>query len=315
VSRRSRSLRGGTSAFLDRVIETLQALKDYWPLTLRQVYYQLVAAQVIPNTRAEYQRLSRVLTQARLEGSVPWEAIEDRVRQHLKSGGWPDAESFVDVSRSRFLEGYRRDLLQGQPHALEVWVEKDALSRICHEVAFDYCVPLIVARGFSSISYVHECRRRVLAALEEGKESLEILYFGDLDPSGWEMLPSMLRTLRGEMDLGDAVGGVRCALTPEQVGEYDLPTSVDAMKDSDTRSPKYRRWLRENGHPETLAVELDALPPDVLAALVRDSIESRLDWSRFEEEREREREDRDGLAALKNRVETSLEDRAAGDGP
>jgi len=108
----------------------LNALQDYWPLTLRPVFYQLVATLVIENQPRKYKRLSELLTKARLSGLIPWEAIENRARTMLWSPRWPDADVFVRVTLAAFLQGYRRDLLQSQERALEVWVEKDALSRI-----------------------------------------------------------------------------------------------------------------------------------------------------------------------------------------
>ena len=77
--------------FLEVVIHVIEELRPYWPLTLRQIYYQLVARELIGNCRNEYQRLSRLLTKARLDGLVQWAAIEDRSRRTLWSGGWSDA--------------------------------------------------------------------------------------------------------------------------------------------------------------------------------------------------------------------------------
>lgn len=300
--------RGGWSSaandYVARVVDVLNQLSTYWPLTLRQVYYQLVARGAIANEKREYSKLSRLLTKARLDGLVPWDAIEDRVRATLGSGGWPCAGSFVQDQTGDFLDGYRRDLLQSQDVALELWVEKDALSRLCHQVAFEYCVPVIVARGFSSISYVHECRKRVEAQARAGRRTV-ILYFGDLDPSGWEMLPSMLLTLQQEMGLGELVVGQRRALLPEHVEQFSLPHSPDAIKGGDTRARKYVEQFGD------LGVELDALPPATLQALVREAIESNLDLSRFEAERLRERAERDRLEILRHSTVEYVEDEIA----
>ena len=199
------------------------------------------------------------------------------------------------------MTGYRRDLLQSQDVALEAWIEKDALSRVCHQVAFDYCVPVIVAKGFSSMSYKHEFRNRIERNAAAGKQTIA-LYFGDLDPSGWEMLPAMLRTLQVEMGLGDQIRGQRCALLPEQVGQYDLPHSIDAIKESDPRTPKYRQRFGD------LAVELDALPPPTLQSLVRAAIEGQLDMSAFQHERAIEAGEREELSALRRRVQGLLQE-------
>jgi len=289
-------------AYLEPVQIILNDLRQYWPLTLRQVYYQLVAALVIENADREYRKLSRMLTKARLDGLVEWDALEDRSRFTLQSAGYWNKSTFIESELSAFLSGYRRDLLQSQPIALEVWIEKDALSRVCHQVAFDYCVPVVVARGFSSVSYVHECRKRVEENAKAEKQTV-ILYFGDLDPSGWEMLPSMLETLQSEMNLGDLIQGKRCALTPEQVEQYGLPQSIDAMKDDDSRTPKFKAMLKNEGYPDTLAVELDALPPATLESLVRSSIEGNLDLSNFNQERQQQEAEMQTIASFREEVQ------------
>jgi hypothetical protein len=292
--------RGGWSAssehYIARVNEILASLRGYWPLTLRQVYYQLVAAGDIPNKIAQYSKLSRLLTKARLDGLVKWEAIEDRARATLSSYRWDDRETFIEAAAEQFLTSYRRDLLQDQAHALEIWVEKDALSRVCERAADPFGVPVIVARGFSSISYIHEGRLRIQAHAREGKGTI-ILYFGDLDPSGWEMLPAMMETLQREMSLGDLVEGVRCALNLEQVSEYALPRNPDALKPSDPRAKKYMRLFGD------LAVELDALPPATLEALVRRSIEAHIDRALLRKQQSIEAEDRKRLVHIRQRVQ------------
>jgi len=288
--------------YVHQVKELIDEFSGYWPLTLRQVYYQLVSAGTIENRLNAYNKLSRMLVKARLDRIIPWEALEDRARSSLYSGGWSDSDHFVDDQLHDFLTGYRRDLLQTQEIALEVWIEKDALSRICHKVAFQYCVPVIVARGFASVSYAHECRKRVQENARLGIRT-EILYFGDLDPSGWEMLPSMMETLRVEMELGSLVTGIRCALTPEQVDAYGLPRNPDALKLSDTRAKKYIERFGD------LAVELDALKPPDLEGIVHQAIEDRLDLSQFELEQLREANEYSRIDRLRKDVHQFIDER------
>lgn len=292
--------RGGwtdnTLQYVDRVNEVLKDLRDYWPLTLRQVYYQLVAAGNIQNNTGQYNKLSRILTKARLDGKVSWDAIEDRARSTLSSYRWGDSETYIKAATEQFLGYFRRDLLQSQGIAIEVWVEKDALSRVCERAADVYGVPVIVARGFSSVSYVHECRKRVLENRKNGKNT-QILYFGDLDPSGWEMLPAMMETLKREMKLGDMVEGIRCALELNQVETYNLPKNPDALKPTDTRAKKYMKLFGD------LAVELDALKPSILEELVKESIIAHLDLSRLSKEQKYEERELKKLAALRLKVQ------------
>ncbi len=272
-------------AFVMQVRELLDEMESYWPLTLRQIYYQLVSAQIIDNNIHEYQKLSRLLTKARLEGVVPWEAMEDRSRSFEGNTGDQNENTFTEAWIGSFMRGFKRDCLQTQEVALEVWIEKDALSGIVNKVALKYCVPVVVARGFSSMSFKHECRKRVDENMVYDKKTI-ILYFGDFDPSGWEMLPAMLRTLQDEMELYDDVEGIRCALTREQVDLYNLPHSPDALKRTDSRAQKFVEQFGE------IAVELDAIKPEYLEKMVENAIEDNIDMDLFEEQREIEEKEK-----------------------
>jgi len=300
-----------TWELFERIQEVLTGLRRYWPLTVRQVYYQLVQAQVIENNRNEYQKLCRLLSQARLDGMVPWDAIEDRSRTVLQDAAFSDKSQFVQEELEYFLEGYRRDLLQSQPCRPEIWIEKDALAHIAYEVAKPYCVPVLPARGFASTTYKNECRKRVQRNACENQKTI-ILYFGDLDPSGWEMVPTMMRTLRVDMGLWGDVDEKRIALNPEQVEEYDLPYDFDAMKDGDSRTPKFRDMLDEMGFDPDMAVELDALPPATLETLIQQAIEENLDLSLFEQEKDQEEMELEELAEYREKTLETVDSQDSG---
>ncbi len=294
------TFRGTTLRLIKQANAAIDRLRVHWPLTLRQIYYQLVAAGDIPNSQKQYKRLSNVLSEARHAGLVDWDAFEDRSRIRLDSAGWRDAAQFIQEESGDFLVGYRRDLLQSQRTALEVWIEKDALSRLAHEVAFRYCVPVVVAKGFTSTTFKDQCRHRILRNSAAGRHT-HILYFGDLDPSGRAMLPAMLETLQDRMNLGEIVSGTHYGLTPDQVEQHQLPVSIDAIKLKDPRTPKY---LEQFGN---LAVELDALNPDQLKALVEDAIRSNLDLSLFERERAAQESERGRIAEVQRKVQSLME--------
>ena len=90
------------------------------------------------------------------------------------------------------------------------------------------------------LSKSNEFCDRARSELSSGRTTC-ILYFGDLDPSGVAMLPSVLHTMQVEMGLGAAVQGYFCALQPWHVEEYDLPRDPDAIKSGDSRAPGDRR--------------------------------------------------------------------------
>jgi hypothetical protein len=285
----SNKLRESTRTLVNASLDVINGLADFWPLTLRQIYYQLVALLVLGNRLGEYKRLSRVLSDARIAGLVPWEAMEDRSRSTLESGGWSDVRSFVQEEVGRFCYGYRRDLMQGQEHRLEIWVEKDALASIVHRIAFEYCVRVVVARGFSSTSYVKQCADRINESLLSAKQSTRVLYFGDFDPSGWEMPEAMRRKLVDRMDVCPLSLVIeRCALLPEHIREHELPEDPDAMKEGDSRTAKFLELFGAGVSP----VELDAIHPGTLQEIVRDAITRNLDMAEFARQQDVEESER-----------------------
>jgi hypothetical protein len=167
----------------DQVKEVTDELREYWPLTLRQIYYRLVAAGIRANTRSQYNDLSKLIKHMRLDSYLSWRVLEDRARRVSDKRGWEDHEEFLESEIDIFLEGYERCYVQDQERYVEVWVEKDALSRIFEDVAYPYCIRAVTCRGYQSVTFLADYRDRAREAIRRG-QTPNILYFGDLDPSG-----------------------------------------------------------------------------------------------------------------------------------
>lgn len=249
-------------------------LEAHNPMTVRQAYYQLVAAQVIPNSKASYQRVSGILVDLRKCGTVPWEYVEDRLRRPRAPGMWEGPADFAeDVCAA-----YRRDVWATQSEYLETWLEKDALSGIFEDVLDRYGVTLNVGRGYDGWASINNAADRFKA-----HGGATVLYFGDFDPSGEDMARSLrdrLAFFGAEPDL------IKVALTAEDIERYNLPP-VPAKR-TDTRAAAF---IAANGDE---SVELDALPVDVLREMIVSEVESRLDVDaidglREQDEREREK--------------------------
>jgi hypothetical protein len=283
---------------LSKILDVLKDLDEYKPLTLRQVYYQLVGKGYIKNTDSQYGMLSHRIKWARIDGYIAWEDIEDRVRTIHDLRGWTSEKHFVQEEVSRFLEGYRRDFLQSQSKYIEVWVEKDALSSIFTKVAKNYSVPVVVCRGFSSVTFLNEFRERISYYQNLGKQVV-MLYFGDFDPSGMEMLETMKITL--EQELG--VAGVdfkRVALDKSDISKYNLPNDPNAIKKTDKRAKKFQKKYGK------YAVELDALRPDILEKKIKEAIEAEIDLAEYELEIDKHRMEISELAKLKEKVKKMI---------
>jgi hypothetical protein len=166
---------------VNSIIEEYQ--EDGYTLTLRQLYYQLVSRDIIPNEQKEYAKLSKLLKEGRMAGVVDWEAIEDRVRNLSKPSHWDSPKSILEVAHSQ----YRKNRLKDQDVHIEVWVEKDALSSVVERATNPYGIGVMVNRGYSSVSAMFEAYERFSERIKEGK-AIYILYIGDHDPSGVDMI-------------------------------------------------------------------------------------------------------------------------------
>src|SRR5262249_48885635 len=122
-----------------------------------------------------------------------------------------------------------RSLWDNQDAYVEVWLEKDALAGGLYEVTEQWDVPLMVTRGYPSISYLHSAAESIEA---EAKPAY-LYYFGDHDPSGVDITRAVepgIREFAPDVD----ITFTRVAVTQDQILELHLPTRP--TKASDTRS-------------------------------------------------------------------------------
>lgn len=249
-------------------IETVRGLLEkHHPMTLRQIFYRLVSLQVYKNTESQYQSLSKTLVRARKEGMIPWEWIEDRLRRPRTVSMWNGLADFMDTVRV----AYRRNVWQDQPGYLEVWLEKDALSGIFEEVLNPYGVTLNVGRGYTSWSAIREAAERL-------PMDTMILYFGDFDPSGEDMVRCLEE---GLAFFGCCPKIIKCALTEDDITHYNLPPDFTKKRD-----PRRTDFVDKYGDK---CVELDALPPDVLERRLTEAIRERMDMEAIEKTRTEEK--------------------------
>lgn len=275
------------------IITTANDLSDYWPLTVRQIYYQLVAKEIIPNNLAQYKKVSRLLVKLRENDMVPWSAIEDRSRRTTDKRGFSDLGDYVRQQIEYFdPRYYGRCYVQDQDVYVEVSTEKDALSSILENELWMFCTRLNIVRGHVSATMIEQMAKRFdLAIMRDQKPFL--LHFGDLDPSGIAIPKAIQRNLERRHDVEVEVHHV--ALTPAQVARHRLPCSIDAVKKTD---PNYGAWVKTYGTDQA-AVELDALRPDVLQGILRDALVSVYDMEGINSEKAVEREERAILRKIK----------------
>lgn len=259
-------------------------------LTLRQLYYQLVTQNLIRNEERSYKNLGSLVSDARLAGLLDWEAIEDRVRQPRTPSEWTGpAEIMASVLRA-----YRLPRWAGQTTYAELWVEKDALAGVLEPLASEHHVTLMVNRGYSSQSAMYESAKRFLresgtdgAGDVDEPKSMHLFYLGDHDPSGEDMV----RDVRERLALfGADVQVEKIALTTAQVRQYNPPPNPAKM--SDSRAAAY---VREHGRSSW---EVDALPPNVLAQIVRTAFRTVIDKPVMDAVKRKEIDQKEKMRAL-----------------
>jgi hypothetical protein len=280
---------------LNQVLQILCQLSQYQPLTLRQIYYQLVDKGYIANKVSEYTMLSILLKQARIEGYISWDDIEDKVKTFHNLSLWNNTNKFINTGINNLLEGYCKDLMQNQEVYIEIWIEKDALVSIFTRVAKSFTIPVVVCKGFSSVSFLHEYRER-LTYYQKRRHIL--LFFGDFDPSEMEMLKAIETTLHDEFNV-TGVEFKRIALLREDIQKYQLPHKPEALKKTDLRIKKHIEQFGE------LAVELDALNPAMLEQKLFDAIVGEIDITSFNKEKEIETNELNMLNNLRIKLENS----------
>jgi hypothetical protein len=232
------------------------------PQTVRQVYYALTVRGVIQKTESEYQQtVVRLLTEMREKDQIPFDWITDNTRLMRKPSSFTSLKSCLKATA----DFYRRDIWSKMPVYVEVWCEKDALSGVIVVETEVYDVPLMTARGYSSITFLHNSAKHIR---EIGKPAY-IYHFGDLDPSGVDAARDIEAKLRRYAPDAE-IHFERPAVTREQVDHWNLPTRPTKM--TDTRAKKF----------VGTSVELDAIPAVKLRELVRNCIEKHIDKNQLE---------------------------------
>lgn len=262
------------------IIEQYQA--QGFVLTLRQLYYQFVARDLLANTQRNYKMLGSVVSDARLAGKISWTAIEDRTRSMQKRSHWEDPAGVIDSAAN----SYGKDLWRGQSQRVEVWIEKDALTGVIERPCTEWDVPYFACKGYTSMS---ELWRAAIRHKDYGVP-VTVLHFGDHDPSGIDMTRDVQDRLR---TFGAPTEVVRMALNMDQVREFNPPPNP--VKATDSRHNGYRDAFGDE------CWELDALEPTVIDRLIRDEIGERVDTKKFRAEQRKQETERELLREASNR--------------
>lgn len=242
-------------------------------ITVRQVYYQLVARNIMPNSKNSYGKISDLVAAGRMLGLIDWDMIEDRTRFKRGNVHWESPKQIIEAAASQ----YRIDTRATQPYYIEAWIEKDSLVSILEDTCRSLDVPCFSCRGYPSITALHEAANRF-----RDKDNAIILYAGDHDPSGL-MIPQVITERLAEFEVNVKLH--RLGITLEQIKELKLPPFPAKEQDKN-----YASYVKNTG--QTQAWELDALPPEKLSAMFESAIESLTDFKELERMQAKENRDK-----------------------
>jgi len=252
------------------------------PVTVRQLFYRLVAAGVIRKSEAEYKNtVCRLSADMRRDGDLPYDWIADSTRWMRK----PTTHSSLEAALENTARCYRRAIWDDQDAYVEVWLEKEALAGVLLEVTARWDVPLMVTRGYPSISYLYSAG----AAIQQIGKPVYLYYFGDHDPSGVDITRNVEEGIR-EYAPDAEVCFERVAVTEQQIEASNLPTRP--TKKSDSRAKHFRGD----------SVDVDAIPPKILRQLARECIEQHIDSDILQATYDIENAERDTLDEIVERL-------------
>lgn len=267
-----------TRDLLDQVKQVLDDYKNQLPVTARQVYYRLVVRFDFEKTEKANKRLLEFLNRARRAELIPMDSIRDDGAKAAGLHRYDDAQDFIESTKA-YAKIFELDLQQDQPFHVEVLCEAAGMVPQLNRVAKRYGIPVRSSGGFDSTTVKHSLGKFYG---QMGKPVI-VLHIGDLDPSGEHIHKNLNEDVGAfTRHYGGALSVYRIAVTAAQKDEYSLPTGIP--KEDDKRE-----------FPYDFTVQAEALPPDVLATILREAIETHIDMNIWEKAVERQAEIRDQL--------------------
>lgn len=238
----------------------LDIISDMKPMTVRQAFYQATVRGIVEKSEAGYAKVQTDLVQMRRTGLLPYRWLSDNTRWQRKPATFNNIQQALEET-ARF---YRKALWTDADAYCEIWLEKDALAGVIYPMTAQYDVPLMVARGYASLSFLHSAAEDINAL----EVPAYIYHLGDYDPSGVNAGEKIEETLKAFAP-DTQIYFERLAVTPDQIARWGLPTRPTKTTDS-----------RAKGFGD-ISVELDAIEPNVLRGVVRKAIERHLPPKRF----------------------------------
>ena len=259
--------------------------RQHHPVTVRQIFYRLSTLEAVDKTEGGYKVVGRLCTQMRLDGEIPFSYFADNTRWMRRPTTYNTIEEALELTA----QTYRKSLWQNQEASAEIWLEKEALSGVVYPVTSQWDVPLMVVKGYPSVTFLHTAASHMEFDYFHHNRITKIFYLGDRDPSGLDIYRHITERIP-EFAPGTPVIFHHVAVTTAQVQQWQLPSRPTKKKDS-----------RAKGF-EGDSVELDAIQPAHLRQLVTDCIEQVIDASQLQQLREIEKMEKESVPELLQRL-------------
>lgn len=261
------------------------------PLSPRWIYYGIFD---IPDAKQQ-KLLSTVLGKARKDSRqlIKRDMVTDDTRNPTI---WKKADDIWTFLKELH---YMRDYWQGQPVYHEVWMEDQAslesVKRSPKKILQKYRMNARYCKGFNSIGAMWQAYKGddFDKGFKDINKPIKILYYGDLNPSGWAIPEIIVRQFE---EMGLDIELKRMALNPEQLKELDIPTftkiSGDPRRKEFNSIFGYDDWESEPEQsykdPVTgkikkgkkhLNIDLEKIPPDVFENMLDKDIKESIDMN------------------------------------
>ncbi len=293
--------------FVNAILRVFERLKEYRPLTDRLIHYELLNDPPLKhaskprskyrNDKESYKSLTELLTRMRFDETIPFNWIDDGTRPIVIADAHQEVGVFLHREIDDLFKGYYRDLMQSQENHIEIMYEKSTGRSFVQGIALNYCIPLTIGRGFSSVPPRVGMARRFQ---ESGKSKLIIIAMSDLDPDGDEITHSFARSMRDDFGIYD-VECIKAALTMDQVRDLGLPPNESKAKTKSTNWPKYR-----DRYGTRDVYELEALGPERQQRLLEEAILKVIDVEAYNYEVAEETEEAAKLDVKRQTVSATL---------
>lgn len=275
--------------------EIIKFAEEFRPVSCRQIYYGLVSlrlpdgSSLIGKSEKAYEKIVDRAVVLRENGRLEYGWIVDHTRSIRRPNMYAGIVHMLECAAG----GYRLDPWEDQDCRIQIWLEKDALVDVFYGITAEYGVPLLVARGYSSATFVKKAADEINA----DDKPMYVYYFGDHDPSGWDAR----RDVREKLEMhGCKLAGFKdVAVTPDQIDSEELSTRETKLNDK--RAPAFMKAFAHIHNGES--VDIDAIHPTRLREMISDCITQHIDQAEWDATLEKQEEEKSKLDSLADKVE------------